>query len=162
MSGDRLIGGATRRGLFVVAAVLAAIVLGAGSAQAVKGSRGSATHLINRSGTYNGEIWQTLPKFYVGHIHFIVSRGKISGLRFTAGTMCGALWAIDTDNALPDFPVALKPTGAFSYQGTVAGRVIRLRGKIFGNRAQGTFFQSFSTSGLTCTMGQPVAFTATR
>lgn len=147
-----------RRLVAFTAAALAACVLGAGSAQAATAGPG----VINRSGTYNGTIWQTLPRFYVGHIHFIVSGGKIFDLRFTAGTVCGSMWAIDSDHAIPEFPLALKPTGAFAYQGTIASRVIRLRGKISGNRARGTFFQAFSAAALTCTMGQPAAFTATR
>lgn len=158
MRGDRLIGRAARRGLSSLsAAVIAASVLGAGSAQAA-----TSAGAVNRSGTYNGQIWQTLPKFYIGHIHFVVSGGKIFDLRFTAGTMCGSLWAIDSDHAIPEFPLTLKPQGGFSYQGTVGGRVLRLRGRILGNRATGKFFQSFAMSALTCTMGQAAAFTATR
>jgi hypothetical protein len=154
-------GRATRRGLLALSvAALAATGLGAGFAQAATGK--SSTHMINRSGTYNGQVWQTLPKFNIGHIHFIIRRGTITELRFTVGTLCGPMWGIDKDHALPAFPVRLEPTGAFSYQGTVAGRVIRLQGRIIGNRAHGTFFQSFSTPGLTCTMGHAAAFTATR
>ncbi len=144
------------------ATALAATVLGAGSAQAATGQPGTSSNQVNRSGTYNGQITQLLPRPYTGHIHFVVSRGKITGLRFTAGTMCGTMWAVDKDHALPEFPVKVKPTGAFSYNGTVAGRVIRLGGRITGNKAHGTFFQAFSTSGMTCTMGQAAAFTATR
>jgi hypothetical protein len=160
MSGARLIAGATRRVVVVLsAAALAATVLGAGSAQA---ATGSPAQQVNRSGTYNGQISQLLPQAYTGHIHFVIRRGKISDLRFTAGTMCGAMWAIDKDHALPEFSLQLQPTGAFSYHGTIVGRVIRLRGRIIGNKAVGTFFQSFSASGLACTMGQAAAFTATR
>lgn len=148
----------TRSVLAFWAAALAASALGAGSAQAATTGPG----LVNHSGTYNGLIWQTLPKFYIGHIHFIVNGGKIFDLRFTAGTMCGSMWGIDSDHAIPEFPLTLQPTGVFAYQGTIAGRVLRLRGKIIDNRAVGTFFQSFSTAGLTCTMGRPAAFTATR
>jgi hypothetical protein len=163
MSGARLIGKATMRGVVALsAAALAAAGLGAGSGQAATGSPRSSTHQLNRSGTYNGRISQLMPQAYTGHIHFVVRQGKITDLRFTAGTMCGAMWAIDKDHAVPDFPVALDSTGAFSYQGTVAGRAIRIRGTIIGNRALGTFFQAFSSSGLACTMGQAAAFTATR
>ena len=151
-----------RRALFAFsAAALAAATLGAGPAQAATVSPGQ----INRAGTYNGDIWQTLPtapNLYLGHIHFIVSGGKIFDLRFTTETTCGAMTAIDKDHTLPEFPLAVRPTGAFAYSGTVAGRVIRFRGKIVGDRANGTFFQSFSLSALTCSMGQPAAFTATR
>jgi hypothetical protein len=162
MMGTRLIRIATRRGLFALsAASLTVAVLGVASTQAALG-RGSSLHRVNRSGTYNGAISQLLPHSYTGHIHFIVRGGKLTELRFTAGTTCGAMWAIDKDHAVPDFPVRLRPTGASSYSGTVAGRVIRLDGRIIGNRAIGTFFQSFSASGLACTMGQAAAFTATR
>jgi hypothetical protein len=159
MRGDRFIGRAALRNLIAFwAAVLAVSVVSVGSAQADTATSGA----VNRAGTYNGEIWQTLPKFHIGHIHFIISGGKIFDLRFTAGTMCGSMWAIDSDHAIPEFPLALKPMGSFSYQGTVAGRVLRLSGKISGNRAQGTFFQSFALSAVSCTMGQPAVFTATR
>lgn len=159
MRGERVIGTAARcRWSAFAAAALAASALGAGSAQAA--TVGSS--LVNRSGTYNGEIWQTLPKFYMGHIHFIVSAGKVFDLRFTTGTICGSMWAIDSDHAVPEFPLALGRTGAFAYQGTIGGRVLQLRGKIVGNRAVGKFFQSFSTAALSCTMGEPAAFTATR
>lgn len=158
MRGERLVRRAARWRLSALAAAaLATSALGAGSATAAVGPS-----LINRSGTYNGQIWQTLPRFYMGHIHFIVSGGKIFDVQFTAGTLCGSMWAIDSDHAIPEFPLALKPTGVFAYRGTVAGRLIRLHGKIVSNRAVGTFFQSFSTAGLNCTMGQPAAFTATR
>jgi hypothetical protein len=152
-----------RRGSIALsAAALAVAGLGAGSAQGATGQRGVQAHQVNRSGTYNGQINQLLPKPYTGHIHFVVRQGKITGLRFTAGTMCGAMWAIDKDHALPTFPVVVKSSGAFSYTGTVAGRLIRLHGRITGHRAHGTFFQAFSTSGLTCSMGQAAVFTATR
>src|SRR5579859_1701075 len=117
MRGDRLIGRAALRNLTAFsAAALAASVMSVGSAQAATAGPGA----VNRAGTYNGEIWQTLPKFYIGHIHFIISGGKIFDLRFTAGTMCGSMWAIDSDHAIPEFPLALRPRGTFSYQGTVA------------------------------------------
>ena len=161
MRTDRLIARGARRALLAFSlAALAATAL-AGSTQAATVSPG----LINRGGTYNGHIWQILPappNLYIGHIHFVVSGGKIFDLRFTAKTMCGTMSAIDKDHALPEFPLALRPSGAFSYSGTVAGRVLRLGGRITGNKAHGTFFQAFSTSGMTCTMGQAAAFTATR
>jgi hypothetical protein len=149
-----------RRAVVAFSAALAAAALAA-SAPAATVSPG----LANRAGTYNGDIWQilpTAPNLYIGHIHFVVSGGKIFDLRFTAQTTCGTMSAIDKDHSLPEFPLALGPTGAFSYSGTVAGRVLRLRGRIIGGRAHGTFFQSFSLSALTCSMGQPAAFTATR
>jgi hypothetical protein len=144
------------------AAVLAATMLGAGSAQAAVARSGKSTQQVNRSGTYNGQLNQLLPKPFKGHIHFVVSRGNITKLRFTAETLCGTMTVIDKDHAVPDFPLKVKPTGAFSYKGTVAGRQIRLRGRIIGDKAQGTFFQSFTTSGLTCTMTHAAPFTATR
>jgi hypothetical protein len=162
--GDRLMGeGAARRRVIVLSlATLMVTMLGAGSAQAAAGKARSIPAPVNYSGTYNGQIKQVVPKAYTGHIHFIVRRGKITRLRFTVGTMCGTMWAVDQDHALLSFLLKLKPTGAFAYKGTVAGRFVRLRGKITGNKAHGTFFQAFPLGALTCTMGQAAPFTVTR
>jgi hypothetical protein len=143
-------------------AVAAASVLAPAAAQAATGQPSKSNHLVNRSGTYNGQINQTAPNQYTGHIHFVVRRGKITGLRFTTGTLCGSMWAVDKDHTLPIFPVKITSSGAFSYRGTVSGRVIKLTGKVEGNQAHGTFFQSFPLGQLTCTMGQAAPFTATR
>lgn len=121
-----------------------------------------APRLVNRSGTYNGQITQLSPEAYTGHIHFVVSRGKVTGLRFTAGAVCGVQWVIDQDNALPTFPVRVTSGGAFSYNGTVAGRLIQINGRLTGHTAYGTFFQAFPWGHTTCTMAQPASFTASR
>jgi hypothetical protein len=131
------------------------------SAQGATGSP-SAGRRVNVTGTYNGQINQQVPKPYTGHIHFVVRRGKITGLRFTAGTKCGVLWVVDKDHALPTFPVKITSQGRFSYQGTVAGRLIQLKGMLKGNKAHGTLFQAFPWGQTTCTMGQAASFTATR
>jgi hypothetical protein len=147
-----------RPAIITVLAALSLLAVTCASAQAAT----SATHLTNRSGTYNGQINQVQPKKYTGHIHFIVRHGRITALRFTAGTLCGVLWVVDTDHALPTFPLRVTSRGAFSYRGTVGGRQIQLKGKLKGNRAHGTFFQTFPWGGTTCTMGQAASFTATR
>jgi hypothetical protein len=152
-----------RRGLTALsAAAIAAAALGTGSAQAATGHPRTSPHQVNHSGTYNGQINQTLPKPFAGHIHFVVRRAKITRLRFTTGTMCGATWAVDKDHALSTFLVKVRSSGGFFYKGTVAGRLIRLSGKLNGNKAHGTFFQAFPLGDLTCTMGQAAPFTATR
>jgi hypothetical protein len=141
--------------------LLAAISVAATSAFA-QAAIAQRTGLVNRSGTYNGRIDELSPQAYTGHIHFVVSRGTITGLRFTAGALCGVLWVVDTDNALPTFPVRVTSGGAFSYNGTVAGRLIQINGRLTGNTAYGTFFQAFPWGQTTCTMGQVASFTATR
>ena len=152
----------TARALGVLAAVVSLLGASGASAQAATIGSGSSASRANFSGTYNGQIDQRLPKAYTGHIHFVVSHGKITGLRFTAGALCGVIWVVVKDHKLPTFPLKVKSNGAFSYKGTVAGRLLRLRGTLRGNRAHGTFFQAFAWGQSTCTMGQPAAFTATR
>lgn len=149
-----------RRALPLLAALS---LLGAACTSALAATtHGAARHLANRSGTYNGQIDQVQPKKYTGHIHFIVRRGRIAALRFTAGTLCGVLWVVDKDHSLPTFPLKVTSHGAFSYRGTVGGRLIELRGRLKGNQARGTFFQTFPWGQMMCTMGQAASFTATR
>jgi hypothetical protein len=150
----------TKRALVV--AIAAVSILAPAAAQAATGQPSKSDPSVNRSGTYNGQINQTVPKRYTGHIHFVVRRGKITGLRFTTGTLCGTMWAVDKDHALPIFPVKITSRGAFSYKGTVSGRLIKLTGRMKGNRAHGMLFQSFPLGQLTCSMGQAAPFTATR
>lgn len=140
----------------LVAAIACAGTLGAPALAALPAQR------PNLAGTYNGQINQLQPKAYTGHIHFVVSHGRLSGLRFSTGTLCGLVWVVDTDHNLGTLSMRVGSDGAFSYQGTVAGRQIRLRGTFKGKRARGTFFTAFPWGQSTCTMGEAASFTATR
>jgi hypothetical protein len=133
---------------------------GAWAAASITGPQ-SATSRPNFAGTYNGKINQSQPKPYTGHIHFVVAHGRLTDLRFRAGTLCGVAWAVTSDSP-PNFSVKISSTGSFSFQGTVDGRKIRLNGTLKANKAQGTFFTAFPAGQNTCTMGTAAPFTATR
>jgi hypothetical protein len=133
----------------------------AASAQSSRTAAGSPTSRPHFAGTYNGKINQSQPKPYTGHIHFVIAHGRLTDLRFRVGTLCGVAWAEDTD-APPNFSVKISSAGAFSYQGTIAGRKIRLKGTLKANKAQGTFFTAFPFGQSTCTMGTAAPFIATR
>lgn len=150
------------RSLPTVLSVLTVAGALAGSAQAATTQHGSKAGRANVAGTYNGRIDQLLPKLFTGHIHFVIGHGRLTALKFTAGTLCGVMWASDTDRAVPSFSVRIRSGGSFSYKGKVGGRTIRLRGAVSRNKAHGTFFQAFPTGSLTCTMVQAASFTATR
>lgn len=131
------------------------------SALAATTGPGSPAPRPNVAGTYNGRVDQVQPKPYTGHIHFVVKHGELTGLRFRVGTLCGVAWAVAKDQP-PNFSVKVSSTGAFSYDRTVGGRQIKLKGTLKHNKARGTFFTAFTAGQNTCTMGKPASFTATR
>ena len=132
---------ADTRAMVRTARALTAALLAVGAAGAISAPAWAATTgppaSLNFAGTYNGQINQTQPKSFTGHIHFVVSNGKLSGLKFTVGTICGVVWLVDKDHSLPSFPVKVTSAGTFAYKGTVGGRQIRIKGAI-------------ATTGVTC------------
>jgi hypothetical protein len=147
----------------VLTAALVALGLGGILSAPAWAARARSSSGSNFAGTYNGLIAQSQPKSFTGHIHFVVSNGKLTDLKFTVGAICGVVWLEDKDHSVPSFPVKIGSAGTFAYRGTVGGRQIRLKGAIKANKATGTFFTAFSLSKQTrCTMGQAASFSATR
>jgi hypothetical protein len=136
-----------------------------GLAQAATQSPGSipkqAPKLPYKLGTYAGRIDQKAPRSSRDRIGFVVHRQRITALTFTVGVMCHSLRVTDRD-VLTGFRARVTRAGAFSYSGTMHGRHIRLRGRLKAGRATGTFFQSFASGRLNCSMNKPASFTATR
>jgi hypothetical protein len=50
--------------------------------------------------------------------------------------------------------------GSFSYDKTVLGDHLTIKGRLRGNQATGTFFDALSSGTLACTMGHASNFTA--
>jgi hypothetical protein len=145
----------------VVLAVMAVPGLAQAATRAPASARTEAPNVAYKLGSYTGAVHQTAPQAYTGKIGFTVHRQTITALSFTVGVVCQALQVTDQD-LLTHFSTKVLHTGAFSYSGTMKGRHIRLQGKLKDGRATGTFFQSFVSGSLHCSMSQPAAFTAKR
>ena len=144
----------------VVVAVVAAIGTAAGVAQAAQRPHHARRPAL--AGSYSGHIRQLVPEPYRGQIGFVVRHGKIISLTFTVRAGCNGLSVVDTDHALPSLPVRVRRSGAFSFTGTVAHRLIRFSGVVHRRRARGKFFQSFPWGQESCSMVAPATFVATR
>lgn len=112
-------------------------------------------------GGYTGRVSQHPPRLHNGRLAFTVHRQSVTALSFTVGVVCNGMRAIDAD-VIPRFTTKISHSGAFSYAGTIHGRKIRLSGRIRAGRATGTFFQSFVSRALHCSMSKPAPFTASR
>ncbi len=112
-------------------------------------------------GGYSGTTSQQIPRYYRGKIHFTAQRDSITALSFTVRVLCNGLWASDSDS-VPHFKAEITHSGTFSYNGTTAGRRIRLKGLLKAGLATGTFSQSFLWGHKRCAMGQRATFMATR
>ncbi len=112
------------------------------------------------TGEYSGAIVQVVPKPYAGTIAFVVSQGKVTGLADTFGVACqGIGWVRDRD-VIPTLAIHVGPSGGFSYVGKIGRRSLRLSGVLIGDKAMGSFFQTFWFGHSFCTMNRPAQYTA--
>lgn len=147
-------------GATAVVLVMAMPGLAQAATRAAAATGTQAPRLPYKIGAYTGTIDQKSPTAK-GKIAFVVRHQAITALTFTVGVVCQALKVTDTD-LLKRFHARVTHKGSFSYSGTMMGRHIRLRGKLQAGRATGTFFQSFDSGSLHCSMSQPASFTADR
>lgn len=145
-----------------LACALTAWAVGAAGAHAATTKRvGHTSRLAYHVGSFSGQMQQVSPSAFTGSISFEVNRGMITGLSFTAQTMCDTLSA-QLQDSLPQLQVRVSRTGFFSYTGIDDGRTITLVGRVGRHTAEGTFFESFPWGQLNCSMDRAASFTVAR
>ena len=95
----------------------------------------------------------------LGRITTIISGHTLSGLNVTVTELCGFVVTFVTD-APKALRVPIAANGSFSYDKTVVGDHLGIKGRLRGNRAVGTFFDSLSSGTLGCSMAGVSPFTA--
>ena len=114
------------------------------------------------SGVYSGTVDQRAPNPVVTPIRFSVSGRTLSGLNVTMAEGCGyVLWITVTD-APKTVRVPIAADGRFSYDRTVLGDHLQIKGRVRGSQAAGTVFDSLTSGKLACAMPGVSPFTAKR
>ncbi len=111
------------------------------------------------NGVYSGTVRQAVPHSYAGTITFHVHGHKLTGLRFSVTMVCSRALIAQVQAPTSTLKIKVTKKGKFLYTGTVAGTKLKLRGKVHGHKASGTFFESFRTApGHHCSMLAPAPF----
>jgi hypothetical protein len=112
------------------------------------------------SGLFSGTVRETAPISGADKISFLVSRQSLSAVNVGVAELCSRIiWTAVTDSPKA-LQVPISGDGSFSYDRTVLGDHLRLKGHLHGNQATGTLFDSLTSGGLTCAMPHEAAFTA--
>ena len=114
------------------------------------------------SGVYSGTVSQRSPHPVSGPIRFAVSGRTLRGLSVTVAELCGQLLWTEVTDAPKALRVSVARDGSFSYDRSVLGDHLVVRGHLRGNHASGTVFHSLTTGELSCTMQTASPFTANR
>lgn len=113
------------------------------------------------AGAYAGKVAQTVPHPYAGSIGFSIQPGALTALRFKVTMVCGHQLLAQVVSPPNHLKIRITHAGRFSYRGKVHGASMRLKGRIYGRRVRGVFFDSFHMSKTsTCTMFSPARFGA--
>ena len=111
-------------------------------------------------GLYSGTVVQTAPIPGEGKIRFLVSRQTLSALNIDVAELCShIIWTAVAD-APKTVRVPISGDGSFAYDKTVLGDHLEIKGRLHGNQATGTFFDSLSSGALTCAMPHASKFSA--
>ena len=113
-------------------------------------------------GLYTGTLTGTAPLLSSDKIHFLVSRRTLSALTLDVAEKCGPINLTAVTDAPRGFKLAIAPNGSFSYDKTVLGDHLSIKGRLHGKQAAGTLFDSLTSGTLVCTMGRAASFTAKR
>ena len=113
-----------------------------------------------RSGVYSGTVEQRMPDRIVTPIRFQVSGRTLSGLNVTMAEVCGFVLRITVTEAPKDLHVPIARDGSFSYDRTVLGDHLQIKGRARGRQAAGTLFDSLTSGQLACAMTAAAPFTA--
>jgi hypothetical protein len=113
-------------------------------------------------GLYTGTLTGTAALLGSDKIHFLVSRRTLSALTLDVAEKCGPINLTAVTDAPRGFKLAIAPNGSFSYDRTVLGDHLAIKGRLRGNQAAGTLFDSLTSGTLVCTMGRAASFTAKR
>ena len=108
------------------------------------------------SGTVHGA--STLPG--TGKIRFLVARQGLSAVSIDVAEQCSEVLWIAVKDAPKALRIPVSGDGRFSYDRTVLGDHLQLKGRLHGNQATGTVFDSLTSGALSCSMPQASAFTA--
>jgi len=139
------------------------MVIATGVSLALLGSVPAAAGSLRpfASGDYAGRVTQAIPRSYAGSIGFSIRSGVLTALRFKVTMVCGKILLTEVTSPPSSLHVPVRRDGTFSYAGTVAGTLVRLRGSLHGKKARGTFFESFhTTKAFACTMYAAAPFGA--
>ena len=113
-------------------------------------------------GLYSGTLTDTAGLLGPGKLRFTVSRRTLSALSLDVAEKCGLISLAAIADAPKTLRVAIAPNGSFSYDKTVQGDHLTLKGRLRGSQAAGTLFDSLTSGTLVCTMGHSASFTAKR
>lgn len=113
-------------------------------------------------GLYTGTLTGTAALLGSDKIHFLVSRRTLSALTLDVAEKCGPINLTAVTDAPKAVRVAIAANGSFSYDKTVLGDHVAIKGRLRGNQAAGTLFDSLTSGTLVCTMGRAASFTAKR
>ena len=116
--------------------------------------------LAYSSGIFAGTIKQLLPSPATGQISFVVSSRSVTSLSLKVVERCAGLASVSVAETPKKLRIAVSRAGSFSYDRTVAGDHLSIRGHFHGHFAAGTVFDSLVSGGLSCTMIQPGTFSA--
>jgi hypothetical protein len=112
------------------------------------------------SGVFSGTVQETAPIAGADKIRFLASRQSLSAVSIDVPELCShIIWTALTD-APKALHIPISPNGSFSYDRTVLGDHLELKGRLRGNQATGTVFDSLTSGTLTCAMSHASAFTA--
>ena len=113
-------------------------------------------------GLYSGTLTGTAGLLGSGKIRFVVSRRTLSALTLDVAEKCGPISLTAVADAPKALRVAIASNGSFSYDKTVSGDHLTIKGRLRGNQAAGTVFDSLTSGTLVCTMGHAASFVAKR
>lgn len=111
-------------------------------------------------GLYSGTVIQTAPIPGAGKIRFLVSRQTLSALNIDVAELCSHIIWTTVADAPKTVRVPISGNGSFAYDKTVLGDHLEIKGRLHGNQATGTFFDSLSSGALTCAMPHASTFSA--
>jgi hypothetical protein len=112
------------------------------------------------SGVFSGTVQATAPISGANKIRFLVSRQSLSAVTIDVPELCGyVLWIAVTD-APKAAHLPISGNGSFSYDKTVLGDHLQLKGRLHGNQATGTVSDSLTSGTLACATPHASAFTA--
>ena len=145
-----------------LAGLLVAVVCAAGAAAAPAAAKRKPKppKPAYASGAYSGSVEQHAPDRVVTPIRFVVSGRTLSGLNLTMAEVCGFVLRITVTEAPKNVRIPVAANGSFSYDRTVLGDHLEIKGRLRGSQAAGTVFDALTSGTLACAMSAVSPFTA--
>jgi hypothetical protein len=112
------------------------------------------------SGQFSGTVQEASPRPGTGKIRFLIARQSLSAVDIDVAEQCSEVIWIAVRDAPKTLRVPISGDGRFSYDKTILGDHLQLKGRLRGNHAIGTVFDSLTSGALSCSMPHASAFTA--